>query len=632
MKRRSGWGDLALAALIVAVVAMMIVPLPRPLVDLLLAANLAAAVALLMAAVLVTEPLRLASFPTILLVATLVRVGLNVSTTRLILAHADAGQVVHAFGSLVVADNLVVGLVVFALITIIQLVVVARGAERVAEVAARFALDAMPGQQMAIDAEVRAGAIDAAEAGRRRGRLERTSHMYGAMDGAMKFVKGDAIAALVIVLVNLIGGMVIGAAYRGLGAGDVAQTYSLLSVGEGLVAQIPSLLVAIAAGMLVTRVASEQGGAVGDDIASQLMAQPRAIAAAAGLMVVLAIVPGLPIVPFAVLAVVTGVIAVIAFVRMPREAAVEEVSIASSEAGAGAGAPIEIDVGAELAAALTPRGEVVADALDDVRARLIARSGIAAGTLRVFADRKHGGDALASREIRIASGGVGLAWVTARAGDPIDALVAAIEPALARTAHELVTIDDVQALLDRASADHPVTVREVVPRLVSLPVLAEVVRALVREQVPVTDMPAVLEAIASAPPASSGGGYSPRDAVMLADHVRGQLRRQISGRFAPRGQLAAWTVDGMIEDAVRGAIDRQGGGAAVLALEPALARDIVAAVKAKLGEAPGVVLTSGDIRRHVRALLEAELPEVAVLAPHELAPGVTVRAAGRIEV
>ena len=616
MKR--GLGDLLLAIVIVAVVAMMIVPLPRPLVDLLLAANLAAAAALLMAAVFVTEPLRLASFPTILLVATLVRVGLNVSTTRLILAHADAGQVVHAFGSLVVADNLVVGLVVFALITIIQLVVVARGAERVAEVAARFALDARPGQQMAIDAEVRAGAIDAAEAGRRRAALERTSHLYGAMDGAMKFVKGDAIAALVIVLVNLIGGMVIGVGYRGLSAGDAAQTYSLLSVGEGLVAQIPSLLVAIAAGMLVTRVASEQGGAVGDDILAQVMAQPRAIAAAAILMAVLAAVPGLPLAPFAALAVIAGGFAGVAFARAPRAAAAAVASLAES----GPRAPsIELDVGREL---IHARRDALAGALDGVRARLEARSGVAAPGLRVFADRQ--GD-LGAREVRVAAGGVGLAWATARSGDPIDAVVAAIEPVLARVAHELITIDDVQALCDRAAADHPVTVHEIVPRVVALPVLAEVVRALVREQVPVADFPAVLEALASAP----GAPFTPRDAAALADHVRGALRRQISGRFAPRGQLAAWTVDGMIEDAVRGAVDRR-EGAAVLALEPALARDIVAAAKSKLGDAPGVVLTSGDIRRHVRALLEPELPDVTVLAPHELTPGVTVRAAGRIEV
>jgi type III secretion protein V len=617
--RGRGWGDLALAALIVAVVAMLIVPLPRPLVDLLLAANLAAAVAMLLATVFVAEPLRLASFPTILLVATLVRVGLNVSTTRLILAHADAGQIVQAFGSLVVADNLVVGLVVFALITVIQLVVVARGAERVAEVAARFALDALPGQQLAIDAEVRAGAIDATEAATRRAGLERASHLYGAMDGAMKFVKGDAIAAIVIVLINLIGGMVIGVGYRGLEPGQAAETYSLLSVGEGLVAQIPSLIMAIAAGLLVTRVASARSGtAIGDEIVGQLLAQPRALAGAAALMIVLALVPGLPLVPFAALALVTGGAAVIAYTRRPAPRA-HATWIAESATGARPGAWIEVEVGAELAAALAAQPEALTAALADLRGRSGARTGLIAAAVRVGGNR--GAEALAPRELRVSTGGTALAWVTAARGDAAVALIDALEPALARIAHELVGIDDVQALVERAAIDHPVTVREIVPRLVSLPTLTEVVRALVREQVPVTDLPAILEALVGAP-----AHLKP---AALADHARGQLRRQISGRFAPRGQLAAWTMDAMIEDAVRGAIDPAGGA---LALEPALARDIVAAVRAKLGDGAAIVLTSGDVRRHLRTLLEPSLPEVAVLAPHELAPGVVVRAAGRIEV
>jgi type III secretion protein V len=632
-RRGRGWGDLALAALVVAVVVMLIVPLPRPVIDFLLAANLAGAAALLMAAVFVTEPLRLASFPTILLVTTLVRLGLEVSATRLVLAHADAGRVIHAFGSLVVAGNLVVGLVVFALITVIQLVVVARGAERVAEVGARFALDAMPGHQMAIDAEVRAGVIDATEASARRARLDRTSQLYGAMDGAMKFVRGDAIAALIIVLVNLVGGMIIGVGYHGMDAAGAAQTYSLLSVGEGLVAQIPSLLVAIAAGLLVTRVASEERAtAVGDDIATQLLAQPRALAAAAVLMAVLALVPGLPLAPFGALALIAGGLAAVGFVRRPAAAGAGPAAEAPLvRVGDGPGAPLAIELGAALADEVAPRAEAVADALAAVRARAAARTGIAPPPLAVYRDRRPGGDVLGGRELRLAAGGIGLAWVTAGAGtgaEAVAALALAVEPALARAAHELVTIDDVSALLDRAAADHPVTVREVVPRLVALPALTEVVRALVREQVPVGDVPAILEAIASAP-APAGGG--PRDPAWLADHVRGQLRRQISGRFAPRGQLAAWTVDGMIEDAVRGAVETR-DGAQVLALEPALARDIVAAVRARLGATPGVVLTSGDIRRHVRALLEPELPDVTVLAPHELSPGITVRAAGRIEV
>src|SRR4051812_34341635 len=287
MKRTA---EIAIAAIVLAVIAMLIVPLPRPLLDGLLTLNIGFAVALLMAALFTRRPLGFASFPTLLVVTTLFRVGLEVSTARLVLADADAGSVVQAFGSSVVAGNLVVGLVVFAVITIVQLVVVARGAERVAEVAARFALDAMPGKQMAIDAELRAGSIDAATAQKRRTDLERESQLYGAMDGAMRFVKGDAVAAIMIVIANLIGGMIVGVGMRGMSAADAIRTYSMLSIGAGLVAQIPSLIVAVASGMLVTRVASTGDRPLGDDLGAQLGGEPRVLGAAALLLIGLGLV------------------------------------------------------------------------------------------------------------------------------------------------------------------------------------------------------------------------------------------------------------------------------------------------------------------------------------------------------
>jgi type III secretion protein V len=298
--------DVAIAVLVLGVVAMMIVPLPTALIDLLLALNLGIAVVLLMAAVFVTEPLRFAAFPTILVVTTLFRVGLEVATTRLVLGQADAGSVVRAFGSAVVAGSLVVGVVVFAVITIVQLLVVARGAERVAEVAARFALDAMPGRQLAIDADLRAGVLDADRARAKRDELTRESQLYGAMDGAMRFVKGDAIAAILIVVINLVGGLVIGVGYRGMAAGDAVATYSLLSIGLGLVAQIPSLLVAVASGLLVTRVASSTGDADRDAVAASALGRPAVLAGAAVLLAVLAAVPILPALPFAVMAAIAA--------------------------------------------------------------------------------------------------------------------------------------------------------------------------------------------------------------------------------------------------------------------------------------------------------------------------------------
>jgi type III secretion protein V len=596
--------ELAIAALVIAVVVMLIVPVPRPLLDGLLALNIGIAVALLMASLFTPNPLGFSSFPTLLVITTLFRVGLEVSTTRLILADADAGSVVHAFGSSVVASSLIVGLVVFAVITIVQLIVVSRGAERVAEVSARFALDAMPGKQMAIDAEVRAGAIDAETARKRRADLERESSLYGAMDGAMRFVKGDAIAAIVIVVINLIGGLVIGVGSRGLSAGEAIRTYSLLSIGAGLVAQIPSLLVAVASGLLVTRVASAGDRALGDDLGAQLAGSPRVLGGAAILLVGLALVPGLPIAPFILLGLLAAGGAVVAARARPTVTTLDE---AGADGVRGPRLSLQLPHGW--------RGEVAElhRTLAETRAEVSRRTGIPIPPFAI------GRAELEENEVVLAIDGTPVAW------GPLDEL----HERLAQFAPELIGIDRTAALVERAAATAPVLVREVVPRLVSLPVLTEVLRQLAREQVPLDDVPSILEAIALAP--APAGGFTGRDVPALVEQLRGQLRRQISARWAPRGQLAVYTVDAMIEEAVRTAIDRR-DGIQVLALEPAIAQDIVAAVRSKLGSGPAVILTSGDVRRHLRTLLEPELPDVTILAAHELAPGTAVTTAGRIDV
>ena len=302
--------DILLALVIVAVIFMMILPLPLPLVDTLIAINMCLAAILLMVAMYIPSPLSFSAFPTVLLVTTLFRVGLSISTTRLILLQADAGHIVETFGNFVVGGNLVVGLVVFMILTIVQFIVITKGAERVAEVGARFSLDAMPGKQMSIDGDMRAGVIDMNEARRRRSVVEKESQLYGAMDGAMKFVKGDAIAGLIIVAVNLLGGLLIGMLQRGMSAGDSLQKYAILSVGDGLIAQIPALFISICAGMIVTRVSAEDGlpSNVGKDIGRQLLAQPRAFMIASVVMLGFSLVPGMPTAVFVVLFLVSGVI------------------------------------------------------------------------------------------------------------------------------------------------------------------------------------------------------------------------------------------------------------------------------------------------------------------------------------
>jgi type III secretion protein V len=442
----------------------------------------------------------------------------------------------------------------------------------------------MPGKQMAIDAELRAGSVDPETARHRRGELERESQLYGAMDGAMRFVKGDAIAAIVIVIVNLVGGLVIGVGSRGMTAAQAVKTYSLLSVGAGLVAQIPSLLVAVASGMLVTRVASTGDAALGADLTGQL--SPRALAGVAILLIGLALVPGLPLAPFAVLGAIAAVAAVLAARGQPAPATLDEPgaeSVRGPRLSLVAPAPRELDLAA-------------------IRADVARRTGI---TLPPMALAK-------GSELVVAIDGTPVAWPASPAQLP--GVLAGLVP-------ELLGVDRVAALVEKTAVHSPVLVREVVPKLITLPALTEVVRQLAREQVPIDDLAGVLEAIALAP--------QTRDTAALAEHVRGHLRRQISARWAPRGQLAVYSVDAMIEDAVRGAIDRR-DGAQVLALEPAIAQDIVSAVRGKLSS--GVILVSGDIRRHLRALLEPELPDVAVLAAHELAPGTAVTTAGRIDV
>ena len=282
------FADAALAALVMLIVGMMIVPLPTPLLDVLIASDISLAVLMLLVSMYLRTGLDFAAFPTVLLVTTLYRLALNVSSTRLILLQADAGEVIHAFGHFVVRGNYVVGAVVFLILTLIQFLVIAKGAERVAEVGARFTLDAMPGKQMSIDAELRSGAITQDEAKRRRRHLARESQFYGAMDGAMKFVKGDAIAGIVITVVNIVGGLAIGVGMHGMSATHALETYGLLTIGDGLVSQIPALLISTAAGLVVTRVASEDGhGSLGSEVAKQIFGDPRALGLAAAFLVAL---------------------------------------------------------------------------------------------------------------------------------------------------------------------------------------------------------------------------------------------------------------------------------------------------------------------------------------------------------
>jgi type III secretion protein V len=631
---RFAGAELALALLVVSVVAMMIVPLPTWLLDLLLATNLSASVAILLVVLYAPDALSIATFPTLLLLTTLYRLGLNVSSARLILLQANAGEVIRAFGTFVVRGNYVVGAIVFLILTIIQFVVIAKGSERVAEVGARFVLDAMPGKQMAIDAELRAGSIDAEEARRRRFVLARESQFYGAMDGAMKFVKGDVVASLVIVVVNLVGGLAIGVGQRGMEVVDALKRYGLLTIGDGLVTQIPALVLSTAAGVLVTRTASEEPDTpLGEELARQVFGLPKALAVASAFVAGLAIVPGLPAAPFLVLAAALffGARARSRAIARDERRARTEPSPAPRASAARRGpafVPVVVPWGIEVSADLAP---LLDDAGEDglhahasaLRETLFAELGVPlpAPRLRVSPSVAPGHAVVVLFEVP--------ARVVAVPPERAGAFVASQALDVLRgRASDFLGIAETQRLLDELEQVAPAVVRNVVPKPVPVPVLADVLRRLVDERVSVRDLRAILEALATV-------GATEKDPLSLSEHVRAELRRAITFRVTGgAAQLGVYLLDPMIEDTVRRAVTRTASGA-FLALPPAQARDVVAAIRRALGEArpeggaPPVVLTHPDIRRFVRKLLEVDLPEAQVVSFAELLPEIALRPLAR---
>jgi type III secretion protein V len=643
------------------VVLLLVAPLPPAALDALLALNLAGAAAILVVTLFARSALGFASFPTLLLLTTLFRLALNVSSTRLVLSRGEAGRVIEAFGRVVVQGNAVVGAVVFAILTLVQLLVVAKGAERVAEVAARFTLDALPGKQMAIDAELRAGALDEAGARRRRRALERESQLYGAMDGALKFVKGDAIAGIAIVLVNVAGGLAAGA-LRGMDLAAAARRYALLAIGDGLVSQIPALLVAVSAGVAVTRVAAEEEeSSLGAEIGRQLAAEPGALAAVAALCGGLALAPGLPAAPFLALSAAAGAGAL----RLARRRRAPE---GSAPAGPPSGAeaapfspasPVVLELAGDLLA-LAGDGRLAREGLGALRERIwgdlgvrvppvaIRPGSLAPGGWRLLVDdvpaaagrapegeavalvppdelalvgiaSAPGRDPLTGRAVSlVAARDVERAGRLGRVRGPLDRVLAEVAWALSQSAHQLVGVQEVQALLDGLEPAAPALVREAT-RLLPPPLLADVLRRLVEEGVSIRPLRTILEALLEA-----GPGRGP---AVLAEVARRALRRHIGHRCAGDGPLAALLLDPRAEEVVRDGISGE-----VLALDPALAAALLESLAEEIRrhEEPPVLLASPDVRRALRGLLAPRFPRIAVLAYEELPPELPVRPVGRL--
>jgi type III secretion protein V len=684
----SSRNDLVLAVILVSIVFMMILPLPVLVVDILIGLNMTISAVLLMVALYLPTPLAFSSFPSVLLVTTLFRLGISIATTRLILLQGDAGSIIETFGNFVVGGNLVVGLVVFLILTIVQFVVITKGAERVAEVAARFSLDAMPGKQMSIDGDMRAGTIDMAEAKRRRQIVEKESQLYGAMDGAMKFVKGDAIAGIIIVAINLLGGMMIGVLQRGMPADKAVQTYSILSIGDGLIAQIPALFIAICAGVIVTRVQSgDEPSNVGKDIGAQVLAQPRALMIGGAIALGMGLIPGMPTPVFLVLAL--GLIGLGVGLRPRRQVddktgEVTEVPALAPSSGTKPArkndgtdefvptVPLILDVADGLRKSLD--ANALNDGLIEIRRSLYFELGVPfPGIFLRFGEGIEAGTySVLLSEVPVAQGQLRPGWLLTR--EPQQTLAAlgvafekssaflpgmsesiwlpdAVQGAMQRAglsamdvnqvlayhlasvlrkyAPEFIGVQETRFLLSAMEQRFPDLVKEAM-RVMPTQKIGEILQRLVSEDISIRNLRAILESLVE-------WGQKEKDSVLLTEYVRGSLKRHISHKYsAGRNMLPAYLLAPRVEETIRAAI-RQTSAGSYLALDPAVGKKLVENIKKAVGKLPStghlpVLLASMDIRRYLRKLIEQDLYDLQVVSYQELVPEINIQPLARIDL
>ncbi len=679
--------DLLLVGVLLSAVCMMILPMPAEVADVLIGCNLGISVLLILVAVYLRTPLDFSALPGIILVSTVFRLALEVTVTRLILIHADAGHIVETFGEFVIAGNVAVGLVVFLIITVVQFIVITKGTERVAEVGARFTLDALPGKQMSIDADLRAGDIDQAEAKQRRRTVEKESQLYGAMDGAMKFVKGDAIAGLIIIVVNLIGGIAIGTGQRGMSLGDATHTYILLTVGEALISQIPALLLSITTAIVVTRVTTDGGKDLGRDMVGQLVSDRRALGLAAGVLLGMAFIPGFPVPVFLVLALVFGGASVSGLgplrLLLPfpgrtfppgttdAQRLQESVDAAAPQAEAQPHAFVVIALSAglhgsiaraRLAGQLRLAREQVAHELGiDCPAVAVRLDNELAGTryaieiedvpverAELHPDRlllrddpvhldllgvvtEQGAAVFEGRPAfwlhsehapRLAAAGIGYS-------DAAQVMAAKLRECLRRHAPRFIGIQEAKQLVHGLEASFGDLVREAT-RTVPMARIAEVLRRLLEEGVPVRNMRLILEALVE-------WGEREKRPLLLAEYVRSALSRQICHQHANEMQvISAFVLEQDAEAAVREALHETTVGV-YLALDASVSDSLIEAMRHCLSQldverVKPVLIASLDVRRHVRGLLLKNGLNVPVLSYQELAPDFPVQPIGPIGI
>ncbi len=626
------FSDLALVAAVVSIIGLMILPLPVVVIDLLVAINMMAGILLLLSTLYIRTALDLSAFPAILLVSTLFRLALSIATTRMILLEAQAGHIITTFGEMVVGGNLVVGLVVFLIITIVQFIVIAKGAERVAEVAARFSLDAMPGKQLSIDSDLRSGLLDKDDARAKRSRLEAESKLHGSLDGAMKFVKGDAMASIIIVIVNLIGGLTIGVLQRDMSFSDAMHSYSVLTIGEGLVAQIPALLSAMAAGLIVTRAADDDRGQnLGETIRMQLTQNPRVLIIAGFIALMMGFIPGFPTIVFVGLAggalfggaamhprlkhrLARAIAPAQAMRRAPPEPLPAALTAAPRELKPIVPLLLLVEAPAISPASARALGVALAAMLDALQYRV----GLPLPRIDLHFE-PGASDAprwrLLAFEVPIGSGAL----------DPNDLadVPEQVRAALRRHLRSFLGVQEVTNLLNRLGAEYPEVVKEAV-RAMATSKIAEVVRLLVAEEVPLRNMRDALEAMAEA-------GAQERDTNRIADLTRIALGRYLSQQNAEDGVLRALVASNEMEDVIRAGV-RRIDGVDRLAIEPARAREIIDAIKAAAEQTGArALVTTFDVRRPLRRLIEAELFDLPVLAFNEISEGVKLEVVGQLQ-
>ena len=674
--------DIALGVCVVGILVVLVLPVPTWVLDILLTVNISISVVILLTTIYLQRPVDFAVFPSLLLILTLFRLSLNVASTRLILADAYAGRVIDSFGSFVTSGSYVVGFVIFIILVVIQFVVITRGAQRISEVAARFTLDAMPGKQMGVDADLNAGLITEAQARERRQDIANEADFYGAMDGATRFVRGDAIAGLIITLVNIVGGFIIGMLLRQMSLMDALRAYTQLTIGDGLVTQIPALIVSTSAGLIVTRTATEEN--MGVDFGRQLARYPRALVVAAAMLAAFGLAPGMPTVPFLGVSALLAIGAYRAKQSLDRQKAAQlESELAEREAAQAAAPqrtedllavdPLKIELGYGLIPMADPKqGEDLLARIQIIRQQTAQRMGFIVPMIRIVDNMrlKPNEYCVKLRESEIArfelmpdhllamnpglveeevpgipttepTFGLPAVWVSAADRDRAQQLGYTIVEASAvlathlteiilSYADELLTREDVQNLVKHVQETSPSVVEELLPNVLTLGEIQKVCHNLLRERVSIRNLEAILETLAD---------YGPRtrDPELLTEYCRHRLARAICGDYVDEeGKLHVVTLDPGIEQEILDALQRSETGE-YIPIDPrradAVAVSVVEAVQplVMMGHEP-LLLTSAPVRRYVKRIVERRQPKIIVLSYNEIDPAVQLESEGQVSV